>query len=170
MQRCANIFIIFSVGGFILLMGGTTEAATKLKATLLIKLYKQECVTNMRSLKAQLTDGKILIRGSKKLAASSSQLLCNTDAKNPTIRQINNKAWLEKTEKFILEAGVDAYAVGSRKSMAATLERFQVVKILSQASTKGLSAAEIKVLGNMTRAVAFTEAHVRAAQQLYRKK
>ena len=41
---------------------------------------------------------------------------------------------------------------------------------LSQASTKGLSAAEIKVLGNMTRAVAFTEAHVRAAQQLYRKK
>ncbi len=170
MHRHASIIKILSVGVLVLSVGGAAEAATKLKAALLIMLYKQECVTNMRSLKAQLTDGKILIRGSKKLAASSSQLLCNTDAKNPTIRQINNKAWLEKTEKFILEAGVDAYAVGSRKSMAATLERFQVVKILSQASTKGLSAAEIKVLGNMTRAVAFTEAHVRAAQQLYRKK
>ena len=170
MHRHASIIKILSVGVLVLSVGGAAEAAAKLKAALLIMLYKQECVTNMRSLKAQLTDGKILIRGSKKLAASSSQLLCNTDAKNPTIRQINNKAWLEKTEKFILEAGVDAYAVGSRKSMAATLERFQVVKILSQASTKGLSAAEIKVLGNMTRAVAFTEAHVRAAQQLYRKK
>ena len=170
MHRHASIIKILSVGVLVLSVGGAAEAATKLKAALLIMLYKQECVTNMRSLKAQLTDGKILIRGSKKLAASSSQLLCNTDAKNPTIRQINNKAWLEKTEKFILEAGVDAYAVGSRKSMAATLERFQVVKILSQVSTKGLSAAEIKVLGNMTRAVAFTEAHVRAAQQLYRKK
>ena len=170
MQRHANIFKILCVGVLVLSMGGTTQAATKLKAALLIKLYKQECVTNMRSQKAQLTDGKILIRGSKKLAATSNQLLCNTDAKNPTIRQINNKAWLEKTEKFILLAGVDAYAVGSRKSMAATLERFQVVRILAQASAKGLSAAEIKVLGNMTRAVAFTEAHVRAAQQLYKKK
>ena len=169
MFRIASIINTLSVGVLMLSIVGAAEAATKLKAALLIKLYKQECATNMGSLKAQLSDGKILIRGSKKLAATSSQLLCNTDAKNPTIRQMNNKAWLEKTEKFILSAGVDAYAVGSRQSMAATLERFQVVKILSQASAKGLSAAEIKVLGNMTRAVAFTEAHVRAAQQLYKK-
>ncbi len=169
MQHCANILRLVSVGFIALGVLGSAEAATRLKAALLIKLYKQECVTNMQSLKAQLTDGKILIRGSKKLAASSSQLLCSTDAKNPTIRQLNNKAWLEKTEKFILSAGVDAYAAGSRQSMAATLERFQVVKILALASAKGLSAAEIKLIGNMTRAVAFTEAHVRAAQQLYKK-
>ena len=170
MLRYASIIRLISVGVLAFALPGVVEAAPRLKATLLIKLYKQECVTNMRSLKAQLTDGKILIRGSKKLAATSNQLLCNTDAKNPTIRQMNNKAWLEKTEKFVLSAGVDAYAVGSRQSMAATLERFQVVRILAQASAKGLSTAELKVLGNMTRAVAFTEAHVRAAQQLYKKK
>jgi hypothetical protein len=170
MYRRANIFRLLSVGAMLCAVAGHTEAAALLKPALLIKLYKEECVTNMRSLKAQLADGKILIRGSKKLAASSSQLQCNTDAKNPTIRQMNNKAWLEKTEKFILSAGVNAYAVGSRKSMAVTLERFKVVQILSQASAKGLSPAEIKLLGNMTRAVAFTEAHVRAAQRLYKKK
>ena len=144
--------------------------AGKLKPAQIIKLYKQECNANMRSLQAQLADGHILIRGKKTLAATSSQLACNTDAKNPTIRQMNNKKWLAGTEKFIVASGVDAYAIGARKGMAATLVKFNVAGILATASAKGLSEEELAVLGNMTRAVAFTEAHVKAAQVLFKKK
>ena len=158
------------VAAFVVGLSSVAMAAPKLKPALLIKLYKLECNTNMASLKAQLTDGKIKIRGTKKLAATSDQLVCNTNAENPTIKQMNNKAWLAKTEKFILAAGVEIYAVGSRKSMAATLEQFQVARILAQASQKGVSTDELALLGNMTRAVSFTEAHVKAAQRLYKKK
>ena len=158
--------------GFVvaLFLASPVQAAGKLKSETLIKLYKQECNTNMGSLKAQLRDGRILIRGTKKLAAVSPQLACRTDAKNPTIRQLNNKKWLASTEKFIAESGVDVYTAGARKGMATTLVSLGVATILANASTKGVSEQELVILGNMTRAVSFTEAHVKAAQMLFKKK
>ncbi len=145
------------------------EAAPKFTSKLIISLYKKECAENIKALKERLKRDKVMIAGTKSQSSSSPELACNFAADNPTMKKLNDKAWVAETEAFIKKAGVKNYTLGARAATANAMVKGGVVKLLSLAKTKGLTPVEISVLGQMTRAAAFTEAHIKAAEQAFGK-
>ena len=145
------------------------EAAPKFTSKLVISLYKKECAENIKALKARLKRDKVVIAGTKSQAASSPELACNFAADNPTMKKLNDEAWVAETAAFIKKAGVKNYTLGARAATANAMAKGGVVKLLSLAKTEGLTPVEISVLGQMTRAAAFTEAHIKAAEQAFGK-
>lgn len=138
-------------------------AAVKLSPKELVKGYRAECVSNMKALKKQLTGDKVMVSGTKDMAAKSRQLFCSFEAANPTVRQLNDKAWLKAQDTFIAKQGVKAYVLSTQSLMAQRVAQSQVHQILAKARKQGLTPAEIAFLGQITRAIAFAEAHVLAA-------
>lgn len=158
-------FVLLLLAAFAL----EAEAAAKFTSKLVISLYKKECTENIKALKDRLKRDKVVIAGTKSLAASSPELACNFAADNPTMKKLNDTAWVAETEAFIRKAGVKNYAVGARAATANAMAKGGVVALLDLAKTKGLTPVEISVLGQMTRAAAFTEAHIKAAEQAFGK-
>jgi hypothetical protein len=150
-------------------LAAPAAAQGKITSKMLVGFYRQECLENMKGLKARLSKEKVKVAGSQTPAAASSELACAFDAANPTIRKLNDKAWVAETDAFIRKEGVDAYVAGALKTMAINVAGAGIDKILADARKKGLTGDELHLLGQMTRAMAFTEAHVLAARKAYGK-
>jgi hypothetical protein len=143
-------------------------AAAKLSPKQLVKSYRFECVDNMKALKKQLAADKVKIKGTKDDAAKSKQLFCSFDATNPTIRQINDKAWLAAQDGFISKKGLKAYVTSTQALMVQRVAESKVDQVLARGKKQGLTPAEVAFLGQITRAMAFAEAHVAAATIAYK--
>ncbi len=139
-------------------------AVAKISAKQLVKSYRTECVDNIKTLKKQLLDRKVMVRGTKALAGKSKELFCSFEADNPTIRQLNDKTWLKAQDDYILKSGLPAYVATTQAVMAQRVAQSRVDQIFSRAQKQGLTPAEIAFLGQITRAMAFAEAHVAAAK------
>jgi hypothetical protein len=161
--------ISFAVALGAALLATPADAEPKITSKLLVAFYKQQCVENIKGLKARLTTEKVKIAGSKSPAASSEELTCAFDAANPTIRKLNDKAWVAETDAFIRKQGLEVYARGAMKTMAINIAGSGIDKLLAEAKSKGLTKQQLQLIGQMTRAMAFTEAHVMAAQKAYGK-
>ncbi len=143
-------------------------AAVKLSPKQLVKSYRTECVDNIKTLKQQLLDRKVKVKGTKELAGKSKELFCSFEAENPTIRQLNDKSWLKAQDDYILKSGLPAYVATTQAVMAQRVAQSRVDQIFSRARKQGLTPAEIAFLGQITRAMAFAEAHVVAAKIAYK--
>lgn len=139
-------------------------AAAKLSPKQLVKSYRAECVDNMKALKKQLAAEKVMIKGTKEPAAMSKQLFCSFEANNPTIRQMNDKAWLQAQNAFLGQKGLKAYVLSTQAVMARRVAESKVHEVLARGRKQGLTPPELAFLGQITRAMAFAEAHVAAAK------
>lgn len=154
---------------FLAVFAAGAQAAEKFTSKLVVSLYKKECAENMKALKERLKRDKVAIAGTKSFAATSPELACNFAADNPTMKKLNDAAWIAETAAFIRKAGVKNYAIGARAVTANAMAKGGIVQLLELAKKKGLTPVEISVLGQMTRAAAFTEAHIKAAEQAFGK-
>jgi hypothetical protein len=145
-------------------------AAVKFNSKLLISHYKKACNANIAALKARLKKEKVMIHGSRSQAATSPELACNFAADNPTMKKLNDEAWVAETAAYIAKVGVARYAVGARAATAEAMAKGGIVQLLAKARVEGLTPVEISVIGQMTRAAAFTEAHIQAAEKAFGKK
>lgn len=144
-------------------------SASKISSKLLVKFYKQECADNIKELKAKLVKDKVMIAGSTTSAAKSVELACAFGADNPTMKKLNDEAWVAETDAFVRQEGVENYAKGAMRTMAINIAGSGIDRILVEAKVKGLTQQQLHLIGQMTRAMAFTEAHVLAARQAYGK-
>jgi hypothetical protein len=138
-------------------------AAVKLSPKQLVKNYRTECVSNMKTLKGMLTAGKVKVKGTKEMAAKSKELFCSFEADNPTIKQINDARWLKAQNEFISKKGVESYVLSTQAVMKKRIMDSRVDEVMARGKKEGLTPVEIAFLGQITRAMAFAEAHVTTA-------
>jgi hypothetical protein len=163
---CAAVFAL-------LICAGNTSAPAlakpKLQSATLIQLYKKHCLADLKELQGRLRAGKIMTRGTGTEAYKSAELACPFNKENPTIKQLGNARWVAETDGFVAKAGVKTYVIGARQAMAVSMKQSRVLEILARAPKAGLSEDELKVIGNIMRASAFTEANIEAVFLAYQK-